>query len=74
MAEELGPAVGSVEVGDFVVGLFVIFDNTCEICCSGHQSGCVQGQLARQTIGIRAETARIPTAPLSPPQRSPPRS
>src|SRR5205085_6051813 len=52
----------NVKVGDFVVGSFVISDNTCEICRSGYQSRCVNGQFVAQTIGTQAEKARIPYA------------
>jgi threonine dehydrogenase-like Zn-dependent dehydrogenase len=32
VVEEIGSAVTTMKVGDFVVGSFVISDNTCEIC------------------------------------------
>src|SRR5437763_5591046 len=41
MVEEIGSEVKTLNVGDFVVGSFVISDNTCEICRSGYQSKCV---------------------------------
>src|SRR5206468_2860547 len=34
VVEEIGSDVRNVKVGDFVVGSFVISDNTCEICRS----------------------------------------
>jgi threonine dehydrogenase-like Zn-dependent dehydrogenase len=37
VVEEIGSAVKTMKVGDFVVGSFVISDNTCEICRSGYQ-------------------------------------
>jgi threonine dehydrogenase-like Zn-dependent dehydrogenase len=62
IVEEIGSAVKHVKVGDFVVGSFVISDNTCEICQSGYQSKCVHGEFVAQTIGTQAEKARIPYA------------
>src|SRR5919109_890642 len=62
IVEEVGPEVKNVKVGDFVVGSFVISDNTCEICRAGYQSRCVHGQFVAQTIGTQAERARIPLA------------
>jgi threonine dehydrogenase-like Zn-dependent dehydrogenase len=59
--EAVGSEVESLEVGDFVVGSFVISDNSCEICRAGYQSRCVHGQFASQ-IGTQAELARIPLA------------
>ena len=38
MVEEVGSEVKNVKVGDFVVGSFVISDNTCETCQAGYQS------------------------------------
>jgi threonine dehydrogenase-like Zn-dependent dehydrogenase len=32
VVEETGSEVNNLKVGDFVVGSFVISDNTCEIC------------------------------------------
>jgi threonine dehydrogenase-like Zn-dependent dehydrogenase len=61
IVEEVGSAVKNVKVGDFVVGSFVISDNTCEICRAGFQSRCVHAQFASQ-IGTQAEWARIPLA------------
>src|SRR6478736_10144650 len=41
---EIGADVKTVQIGDFVVGSFFASDNTCEICRSGYQTGCVQRQ------------------------------
>ena len=38
VVEEIGSAVETLEVGDFVVGSFVISCGTCEICREGHPS------------------------------------
>jgi threonine dehydrogenase-like Zn-dependent dehydrogenase len=62
VVEEVGSEVRNVKVGDFVVGSFVISDNTCEICQSGYQSKCVHGAFVAQTIGTQSEKARIPLA------------
>ena len=62
VVEEIGEAVKAVKVGDFVVGSFVISDNTCEICRAGYQSHCVHHQFVAGTIGTQSERARIPFA------------
>ncbi len=62
VVEEIGSDVKTMKVGDFVVGSFVISDNTCEICQAGYQSGCVHRQFVAQTIGTQSEKARIPYA------------
>ena len=61
IVEEVGAEVTTVKPGDFVVGSFVISDNTCEICRSGYQSHCVNRTFVSQ-IGTQAEKARIPWA------------
>lgn len=62
VVEQVGTAVRSVKPGDFVVGSFVLSDNTCEICREGFQSKCVQAEFVHGTIGTQAERARIPLA------------
>src|SRR5947209_10848981 len=62
IVEEIGADVKTIKVGDFVVGSFVISDNTCEICRSGYQSKCVNGAFVAQTIGTQSDKARIPYA------------
>ena len=62
VVEEIGEAVQTVKVGDFVVGSFAISDNTCEICRAGYQSRCVHGSFVAGDIGTQAEKARIPYA------------
>jgi threonine dehydrogenase-like Zn-dependent dehydrogenase len=62
IVEEVGSEVKNVKNGDFVIGSFVISDNTCPICQAGYQSRCVQGQFVAATIGTQAEYARIPLA------------
>lgn len=62
VVEEIGDAVETLQVGDFVVGSFVISDNTCEICQAGYQSRCVHAEFVHGGIGTQAERARIPLA------------
>jgi threonine dehydrogenase-like Zn-dependent dehydrogenase len=62
VVEEVGSEVRTVAPGDFVVGSFVISDNTCEICRAGYQSGCVHREFVGQAIGTQSEYARIPLA------------
>jgi threonine dehydrogenase-like Zn-dependent dehydrogenase len=62
VVEEVGSEVKTVKVGDFVVGSFVISDNTCEICQAGFQSKCVHAEFVHAGIGTQAEKARIPHA------------
>jgi threonine dehydrogenase-like Zn-dependent dehydrogenase len=61
VVEEIGDQVRNVEVGDFVVGSFVISDNTCEICRTGYQSKCVNASFVSQ-FGTQSDKARIPHA------------
>jgi threonine dehydrogenase-like Zn-dependent dehydrogenase len=62
IVEEIGDEVTTLQVGDFVVGSFVISDNTCEICQAGYQSRCVHAEFVHGTIGAQSERARIPLA------------
>src|SRR5947209_2434677 len=62
VVEEVGSDVKTLKVGDFVVGSFVISDNTCEICQAGYQSRCVHSAFVAETIGTQSEKARIPYA------------
>ncbi|GAA3017219.1 zinc-dependent alcohol dehydrogenase family protein [Streptosporangium longisporum] len=61
IVEEVGSQVTTIKPGQFVVGSFWASDNTCEICASGYQSGCVH-RVLMGTIGTQAERARIPLA------------
>ncbi|MGV9713929.1 zinc-dependent alcohol dehydrogenase family protein [Gordonia sp. NPDC003424] len=58
---EIGDAVTTIKVGDFVVGSFMASDNTCEICLDGYQSRCVH-VVGMGGIGTQSEYARIPWA------------
>ena len=62
VVEEIGSEVRTVKPGDFVVGSFVISDNTCEICQAGYPSRCVNATFVDGSIGTQAEYARIPYA------------
>ena len=62
VVEEIGDDVKTIKVADFVVGSFVISDNTCEICRAGYQSRCVHFQFVSEAIGTQSEKARIPLA------------
>ncbi|MCC6173739.1 MAG: zinc-dependent alcohol dehydrogenase family protein [Chloroflexi bacterium] len=59
--EEIGSAVTTIKIGDFVVGSFFASDNTCEICRAGYQSRCVHAQLMGR-LGTQAQLARVPLA------------
>ncbi|WP_371106020.1 MULTISPECIES: alcohol dehydrogenase catalytic domain-containing protein [Streptomyces] len=62
VVEEVGSAVRHVRPGDFVVGSFVISDNTCEICRAGFPSKCVHASSSRRRSAPRPKKARIPHA------------
>jgi threonine dehydrogenase-like Zn-dependent dehydrogenase len=62
IVEDVGSAVQNIRPGQFVVGSFVISDNTCPICRAGYPSRCVHYQFVAQTIGTQAQFARIPLA------------
>ncbi|MCV7238347.1 zinc-dependent alcohol dehydrogenase family protein [Mycolicibacterium celeriflavum] len=62
VVEEIGDEVKTLKVGDFVVGSFVISDNSCEICQAGYQSRCFHAEFVSATIGTQADKARIPFA------------
>lgn len=62
IVEKIGEEVRTVKPGDFVVGSFVISDNTCPICTAGYQSRCVNATFVDGGIGTQAEYARIPYA------------
>ncbi len=62
IVEEVGSEVRTIKPGQFVVGSFVISDNTCPICRAGYQSRCINFEFVAQTIGTQAQFARIPLA------------
>src|SRR5690625_2564459 len=62
VVEHVGAEVTTVGPGDYVVGSFVISDNTCQICQAGYQSRCVNAIFVDGAIGTQADYARIPHA------------
>ena len=56
---EVGSDVKTVKPGQFVVGSFVISDNTCPHCRHGFQSSCEQREFMS---GGQAVLARVPLA------------
>ncbi len=56
---EVGSAVKTVRPGQFVVGSFVLSDNTCPHCRFGFQSSCEQREFM---TGAQAPYARVPLA------------
>ena len=56
---EVGSAVTAVKPGQFVVGSFVLSDNTCPHCRYGFQSSCEQRAFM---TGAQAPLARVPLA------------
>ncbi len=61
IVEQVGDAVRSITVGDFVVGSFMASDNTCEICAAGYRSRCVHGEFVGAG-GAQSEYLRVPLA------------
>jgi threonine dehydrogenase-like Zn-dependent dehydrogenase len=61
IVEEVGDDVETIKPGQFVVGSFWASDNTCEICRSGYQSGCVN-RVPMGALGAQAELLRVPLA------------
>lgn len=61
IVEQVGDAVSTVKVGDFVVGSFFASDNTCEICRAGYPSHCVH-RVPMGALGAQAELLRVPLA------------
>ena len=59
VVEAVGTEVTSVEEGDFVIGSFMLSDNTCEICQAGYQSRCVN---AGEYTGSQAQYMRVELA------------
>ncbi|WP_332716326.1 zinc-dependent alcohol dehydrogenase family protein [Pelagibacterium mangrovi] len=56
---EVGDEVKTVKPGQFVVGSFVLSDNTCPHCAHGFQSSCEQREFM---TGAQASFARVPLA------------
>jgi len=59
IVQQVGAAVTTVAVGDFVVGGFNPADNTCPVCRKGAQANCLHGS---HYDGAQAEQIRVPWA------------
>src|SRR3954465_7815491 len=59
IVEQMGDAVTTVTVGNFVVGGFLHSDNTCAVCAKGMHANC---QHVGGYDGCQAEKIRIPNA------------
>jgi len=57
--EEVGSAVKSVKLGQFVIGSFATSDNTCPNCQHGYQSSCKQREFISRA---QAPILRVPLA------------
>ena len=56
---EAGTDVKSMRIGDFVIGSFMVSDNTCEICRTEYPSRCAN---AGSYTGMQAQYARVELA------------
>jgi threonine dehydrogenase-like Zn-dependent dehydrogenase len=61
IVEEVGSAVTTVKLGQFVVGSFFASDNTCQICRAGYQSSCIR----REPVGAEGAQAELLRVPLA---------
>jgi threonine dehydrogenase-like Zn-dependent dehydrogenase len=59
IVEQIGAAVTTVAVGDFVAGGFLHSDNTCAVCAKGVHANCLH---VVGFDGCQAEKIRIPAA------------
>src|SRR5438309_6147257 len=59
IVEEVGSAVRSIRLGQFVIGSFFASDNTCPVCRHGYQSSCLHAQFVG---GAQAPLLRVPLA------------
>src|SRR5947209_4048653 len=59
IVEEVGNAVRSIRVRQFVIGSFFASDNTCPICRHGYQSSCVHKEFVG---GAQPPVLRVPLA------------
>ncbi|MGN6090552.1 MAG: zinc-dependent alcohol dehydrogenase family protein [Actinomycetales bacterium] len=64
VVEEVGPEVGSVKPGDFVIAPFVWSDGTCPNCRNGVQTSCLHGGGwgSPHVDGGQGEAVRVPQA------------
>jgi threonine dehydrogenase-like Zn-dependent dehydrogenase len=68
VVEEVGSAVKSVKPGQFVIGSFAAFDNTCPNCLAGYTTSCVQREWghSKRTSNARCNDERVATGPTAP--------
>ena len=59
IVEEVGSAVRSIKLGQFVIGSFFASDNTCPSCQVGYQSSCQHREFVG---GAQAALLRVPLA------------
>lgn len=59
IVEEVGSAVTSIKVGQFVVGSFFASDNSCPVCKHGYQSSCRSSEFITRA---QAPALRVPLA------------
>src|SRR5947208_12011818 len=59
IVEEVGSAVKSIKVGQFVIGSFFASDNVCPNCQAGYQSSCQHREFVG---GAQAPVLRVPLA------------
>jgi len=59
MVEEVGGAVTSIKLGQFVTGSFFASDNTCPNCQVGYQSSCLHAEFVS---AAQAPLRRVPLA------------
>ncbi len=69
VVEQVGSAVSTVKVGDFVIAPFMFSDNTCALCVRGVHTSCVQGGFwgladhkGHPVDGGQGEIVRVPVA------------
>lgn len=69
LVEQVGSAVSTVKVGDFVIAPFTYSDNTCALCVRGVQTSCKSGGFwgaddrdGRPVDGGQGEIVRVPLA------------
>jgi threonine dehydrogenase-like Zn-dependent dehydrogenase len=61
IVEEVGAAVSTIRPGQFVVGSFFAYDNTCQISRAGYQTSCIHREPGAPD-GAQAQRMRVPLA------------
>ena len=64
VVDAVGPDVGHIKAGDFVVMPFAWSDGTCDFCRQGLQTSCIHGGFFgnEEIRGAQAEAVRVPLA------------